>query len=107
MVIMMHLDVATAIRTKASTLLLRKVSIAEMHNFLIGMFVDRYSLQDKLLSKTKQDWIDRCLTFDNEYYKQQECFLMHKDWNMFERMATANNWQDLFIKDEKGGNNAW
>ena len=32
---------------------------------------------------------------------------MHKDWDMFERMAIANNWQDLFIEDEKGGNNEW
>ena len=71
------------------------------------MFVNRLELQDEVLKETKQDWIDSCLTFDNEFNKQQNCFLMHKDWQEFKRMATKNNWQDLFIEDEKGGNNAW
>ena len=79
----------------------------ELKHGILHMFADRYELQDELKKQSKQDWIDRCLTFDKEFYKQQNCFLMHKDWNEFERMAKANQWQDLFIEDEKGGNNAW
>lgn len=106
-VIKLNVNVASEIRTKASATLLRNVSMPGIHAKLIGMFVDRYKLQDELLGQTKQDWIDSCLTLDDEYYKQQNCCMMHKDWDMFERMAIANNWQDLFIEDEKGGNNEW
>ena len=106
-VLMMNVELASTIRTKASASLLRNVSLYKIRATLIGMFVNRYELQDELLSKTKQDCIDACLTFDDEFYRQQECFLMHKDWNEFERMATARKWKDLFIEDEKGGNNAW
>ena len=106
-VIKLNVNVACEIRTKASATLLRNVSMPGIHATLIGMFVNRHDLQDELLEQTKQDWIDSCLTLDDEYYKHQNCFLMHKNWNEFERMATKKNWQDLFIKDEKGGNNAW
>ena len=71
------------------------------------LFVDRLTLQDELKKQSKQDWIDKCLTFDNNYNMHQNCWLMHKDWQEFKRMAISNNWQDLFIEDEKGGNNAW
>lgn len=107
MVIELNVSVASEIRTKTSTRLLRNVSLAEIHGTLTGLFVDRMQLQDELLKETKQQWIDASLTLDNEYYKQQDCFLMHKDWNNVERMAKNRNWQDLFIEDEKGGNNAW
>ena len=95
------------IRTRTGAMLLRTISLKHIHAKLNQLFVDRLELQDELLKKSKQDWIDACLTFDNEHRKQQNCFLMHKDWNQFERMAKHQNWQDLFIEDEKGGNNAW
>lgn len=107
MVLLMILNIASKIRSSSKAKLQRKVSITELHHLLIGMFVDRYELQDKLLKESKQDYLDRCLDFGGDFQDQQNCWLMHKDWNEFERMAIANNWQDLFIEDEKGGNNAW
>ena len=104
---MNSIDLSKQIRTICAEKLPRTISLSALHNKLMAMFVDRLKLQDEVLEQTKQDWIDSCLTFDNEFYKQQNCFLMHKDWNEFERMATQRNWQDLFIEDENGGNNAW
>ena len=104
---MNSMDLSKHIRTNCAERLPRTIPLSAIKNNLMAMFVDRLKLQDEVLEQTKQDWIDRCLTFDNEFHKQQNCFLMHKDWNEFERMATKNNWQDLFIEDEKGGNNAW
>lgn len=103
----LNVNVASKIRTKASATLLRDISIADVHNMLMAMFVNRYELQDKVLKETKQDWIDRCLTFDNEYRMHEHCFLMHKSWNSIKRLAINEDWQDLFVEDEKGGNNAW
>ncbi|MBR2651746.1 hypothetical protein IKD48_03065 [bacterium] len=103
----MNVDLAGDVRTKASATLLRNVSIAKIHATLVGMFVDRLELQDVLLKETKQQWIDNSLNLDNEYFKQENCFLMHDNWNEFKRLAKKYNWQDLFVEDEKGGNNAW
>jgi len=100
-------DLSESIRTNCAERLLRNISLTAMHNKLMAMFVNRLELQDELKQESKQDWIDRCLTFDDEYYKHQNCFLMHKDWQEFKRLARKENWQDLFIEDEKGGNNAW
>lgn len=103
----MMLNLVCEIRTKASASLLRNISLPGIQARLIGMFVDRHKLQDELLKATKQDWIDRCLTLDEKYYKQENCCKMHEDWQEFESLAKKNNWQDLFIEDEKGGNNEW
>lgn len=103
----MNVDLSERIRTRTAEKLLMKISLKSIKNALNSFYVNRIELQDELLKKSKQDWIDACLTFDKEYYNQQNCFLMHKDWQQFERMAKKYNWQDLFIEDEKGGNNAW
>lgn len=107
MVLKMKIDLAGDVRTKATASLLRKVSLPGIHARLIGLFVDRHNLQDRLLKETKQQWIDNSLNLDNEYFKQENCFLMHDNWNEFKRLAKKYNWQDLFVEDEKGGNNAW
>lgn len=70
----MHLDVATAIRTKASAPLLRKVSIAEMHNFLIEMFVDRIKLEDEIQQKIKPQF-DASVFTTREYLKNEYCYI--------------------------------
>lgn len=94
-------------RTIASGKLSRTISLSEMHHKLMAMFVNRLELQDKSIKKSKQDWIDKGLSYDNEFMMQENCWLMHMDWNEFERLAKMHNWEDLFIEDEKGGNNAW
>ena len=107
MVIEVDIDLTANVRTKASAILLRNVSLAKIHRTMNGLFVDRLALQDKLLKETKQEWIDNSLNFDSEYHKQEQCFLIHKEPKEFERLAKHRNWQDLFVEDEKGGNNAW
>ena len=103
----MNVKLAGNLRTKATARLLRTISLSAMHDGLVAMFVDRFELQDVMVKESKQDWIDRCLTFDEDSKNQEKCFLMHKDWQEVKRLAKLHNWQDLFIEDEKGGNNAW
>ena len=81
--------------------------IKQIHKTLIALFVDRFEVETKLFNESKKQWFDeleRILFSSIMHYER--CFWMHKEWNVVERMATANDWENLFIEDG-GINNAW
>ena len=101
------INLSESIRTNSAERLLRDISPTTIHNKLMQLFVNRLEFEDKILKESKQDWIDRSLTFDNEHRMHEHCFLMHKSWNSIKRLAVNEDWQDLFDEDGNGGNNAW
>ena len=69
----MNVNVASEIRTKASATLLRKVSIAAMHQKLMEFFVDRIKLEDEIQEKIKPQF-DISVFTTREYMKKEYCY---------------------------------
>ena len=69
----MNVEVAANLRTKATARLLRKVSIAAMHDKLMAMFVDRIKLEDSIQDKIKPQF-DASVFTTREYMKKEYCY---------------------------------
>jgi hypothetical protein len=69
----MIVDVAANLRTKATARLLRKVSIAAMHDKLMAMFVDRIKLEDEIQENIKPQF-DVSVFTTREYMKKEYCY---------------------------------
>ena len=107
-VIGLNVNAASEIRTKASARLLRNISIAEIHNKLIAMFVDRFELEKEIQKNNPQFDIAYFLTRD--YLIQSYCYHEHTHPQMqgyYEKQHGFDKSDLIVIEDEKGGNNEW
>ncbi len=105
----MNVEVAANLRTKATARLLRKVSIAAMHDKLMAMFVDRMKLQKQIQEDIKPKSNDVEFLTSQEYFKQQHCYHEHTNPQMKGYYKTQFGFDEsdfLFIEDG-GINNEW
>jgi len=97
----MNVEVAANLRTKATARLLRKVSIAAMHDKLMAMFVDRIKLEDSIQDKIKPQF-DASVFTTREYLKNEYCYITFTEPQCKQYYETQHGFDEsdlMFIND--------